>query len=297
VAAYASERPLYQTLARVLERVLQRAVDNLGLEAIVQVRTKQPASFAEKTIRKQALYPDPLNMMTDLCGARVITESTNEIPLVCDFIRKHFETDEANSEDAAGRLGVSDFGYRSVHFSVSLKPGELQEDIDAVIRDDPVARSTLDRLFARRSAADCVGKPYGPGPRYKAEILVRSLLQHAWARIGNPSVPRLERRERYHRKSVRARLFAGPQGGAAGKARRSRRARGLGRAWISALPMRRAGASAPPGEPGGGRGYHCTCWSNKYAGSGCTRASPSGMASASLSSHGGGPRAGAIGGG
>jgi len=136
VAAYASERPLYQTLARVLERVLQRAVDNLGLEAIVQVRTKQLASFAEKTIRKQALYPDP-----------------------------------------------------------------PEHD------DGPLRGKGHHRIHQRDSV-----------------------------RIGNPSVPRLERRERYHRKSVRARLFAGPQGGATGKAPRSRRARGLGRAWISALP-------------------------------------------------------------
>lgn len=183
VAAYASEQPLYQTLARVLERVLKRAAEDLGLEAIVQVRAKELASFAEKTIRKQARYPDPLNMMTDLCGARVITESTNEIPLVCDFIRKHFEIDEANSEDAAARLGVSEFGYRSVHFIVSLKREEFHEDIDAVVAGDPDARSTADRLFARRSAEDCVGKPFGPGPRYKAEIQVRSLLQHAWASL------------------------------------------------------------------------------------------------------------------
>ena len=56
----------------------------------------------------------------------------------------------------------------------------------------------------------------------------------------------------------------------------------------TALPLTRSG---------GGRGYHCTCWSNKYAGSGCARASQSGTASASAASHAGGPRAGAIGGG
>jgi hypothetical protein len=84
--------------------------------------------------------------------------------------------------------------------------------------------------------------------------------------------------------------------GAAGKAPRSRRAMGL-RRGLPRVDEERARASAPPAEPGGGRGDQCTCWSKKYSDSGCARASRSGTASASPSSHGGGPRAGAIGGG
>jgi len=54
----------------------------------------------------------------------------------------------------------------------------------------------------------------------------------------------------------------------------------------------RAGDDAPPGGPGDGRGgYHCTCWSKAYSGCGCAKASQSGTASTSGSSHAGGPRA------
>jgi hypothetical protein len=56
----------------------------------------------------------------------------------------------------------------------------------------------------------------------------------------------------------------------------------------------RAGPCAPPAELR--QGYHCACWSNRYSGSGCARASQSGTASASPSSDAGGPHAGAIGG-
>ncbi|EGV16228.1 RyR domain-containing protein [Thiocapsa marina] len=186
VAAFKAVRPDYRLFAAIVERVLKRAAGELGISAIVQARVKELASFAEKTIRKQASYRDPVNSMTDLCGARVITESTDAIAPICAFIRKHFLIDEANSEDTAARLGVGEFGYRSVHFIVALKPGELTEDIAAVMAEqaqDPEVARIVARLHERRSHEECDGKSYAPGPKYRMEIQVRSLLQHAWASL------------------------------------------------------------------------------------------------------------------
>ncbi len=90
VEAYAAVRDHYRILDAIVERVLKRATSELGVEAIIQVRAKALASFAEKTLRKQMHYTDPLSLMTDLCGARVITESTNDVAPVCAFIRRHF---------------------------------------------------------------------------------------------------------------------------------------------------------------------------------------------------------------
>jgi len=65
--------------------------------------------------------------------------------------------------------------------------------------------------------------------------------------------------------------------------------------WVES--GRHAGACAAPGSAGRREGRHCTCGSNRYAGSGCGRASQSSTVSASPSSHAGGPRAGPIAGG
>lgn len=181
IAAFKKVQPDYQVLGEIVEAVLKRATRELGITAIVQARVKQLASFAEKTIRKQASYRDPVNTMTDLCGARVITESIDGIAPVCAFIRRHFLIDEANSEDTVARLSVAEFGYRSVHFIVSLKPGELRDDIAAYLARHPNAEAIIERLFERRTPEDWAEKSAKPGPRYRMEIQVRSLLQHAWA--------------------------------------------------------------------------------------------------------------------
>lgn len=192
VAAFEAVRPDYEVLKAIIERALKRAAREMGMEAIVQARAKELASYAEKSIRKQKEYPDPVNMMNDLCGVRVITESTNDIAPICAFIRKHFDVDEATTEDTGARLGIGEFGYRSVHFTIALKPNELLDDIAAVLGNRPDGEAVTSRLLVRRTPAECDGKPYGPGPRYRAEVQVRSLLQHAWANLYHDRVYKSE---------------------------------------------------------------------------------------------------------
>jgi ppGpp synthetase/RelA/SpoT-type nucleotidyltranferase len=155
VEAFAAERPIYQTYAHTLQSLLVRVCRAIAPMAIVQARAKTLPSFAEKAVRKRAKYSDPLHQLTDLCGARVITETQDEVNRVCQFIRAHFLIDEANSDDKRALLGASEFGYLSVHFVVQMPP-----EIDGV--------QTPPEIGAR-----------------KAEIQVRTLLQHAWASIGH----------------------------------------------------------------------------------------------------------------
>jgi len=169
IDGYKSDLPKYELFAEVLNIVLSRAVKNLGILAIVQTRAKGVPNFAEKMIRKREQYPDAVNQLTDLCGARIIVDYQDEIEPVCEFIRRHFELHEA--EDLLERLSVAEFGYRSFHFIVSLKPGAL-DDILHEEKDRDIIKS-LKLLYERRALP--------PGPKYKAEIQVRTLLQHAWA--------------------------------------------------------------------------------------------------------------------
>lgn len=177
VKTFAVQRRTYEVFRNILQKKLQDAVRSMGILAIVQVRTKEIPSFAEKCIRKKDKYPNPAYQLTDLCGGRVIVETKEHIKPVCKFIEDNFEIDEA--EDVASRLRAGEFGYLGVHYIVSLRDGDGKHAI---------ARELLERWDpdeARRAGV-------APGPKYKAEIQVRTLLQHAWASLVHDSLYKSE---------------------------------------------------------------------------------------------------------
>lgn len=174
VDAFAAIRPDYEIFATHLRGILEQAARSLGVSAIIQVRAKAIPSFAEKILRKKGKYTDPVHQLTDLCGGRVITDTLDQTRLFCRYIRDHFDIDEANSLDVLDRLDAASFGYRSVHFIVSLRPG--------------VFAGIPDRFYETVEAAAEAGSAVPRGPRFKAEIQVRTLLQHAWATVAHDNI-------------------------------------------------------------------------------------------------------------
>jgi ppGpp synthetase/RelA/SpoT-type nucleotidyltranferase len=85
IEAYSSVRPSYVTYADALKRVLERACQVSFPEAFIQARAKTVSSFAEKAARKFDRYPDAVNQMTDLCGARVIVQTAEQVRAVRSF--------------------------------------------------------------------------------------------------------------------------------------------------------------------------------------------------------------------
>jgi ppGpp synthetase/RelA/SpoT-type nucleotidyltranferase len=158
VRKFAKVAPRYRQYARVLQEILRGIERKLAPQAIVQTRAKTVASFAEKIVRKPSL--DPVNQFTDLCGGRIITHTQDQVRAVSAFIEAHFEIDWDNSVDVSQRLKPTEFGYRSVHYIVQLKRGVFpSSDIPVKVPD----------------------KVYG----LKAEIQVRTILEHAWADISH----------------------------------------------------------------------------------------------------------------
>jgi len=165
VRAYKVVQPVHKVMAETLREVLEAASDRHAPQAIVGARAKALSSFAEKIIRKG--YREPMVQMTDLCGARVITNTHAEMEQMCLFIKQHFDIDEANSMDVASRLRVCEFGYLSVHYIVSFRPGAFpNEEVSVKIPKD-ILKAV---------------------PPLKAEIQVRTVLQHGWAAIGHDRV-------------------------------------------------------------------------------------------------------------
>jgi ppGpp synthetase/RelA/SpoT-type nucleotidyltranferase len=154
IEAYARELDDYRTFAGVLERVLRAACHASFPDAMVQSRAKTVSSFAEKVARKFDRYPDAVHQLTDLCGARVIVQTTDQVNGVRKFIQANFVIAEADNKEI--HLGADRFGYRDMHYIVQLRP-----DRDALLGISAKERKAI-------------------GDR-KAEIQVRTWAQHAWA--------------------------------------------------------------------------------------------------------------------
>jgi len=154
ICLYVKEHRHYVTYANVLRRILEDACEAFMPEAIVQARAKTVASFAEKCARRFETYPDGVRLMTDLCGARVIVHTLEQVRAIRQFIKAHFDVTE--EEDVQKRLGEREAGYLSVHFTIQMKKGSSPCVTARELRD----------IGDRR-----------------AEIQVRTLLQHAWADI------------------------------------------------------------------------------------------------------------------
>jgi ppGpp synthetase/RelA/SpoT-type nucleotidyltranferase len=162
-----------------MRKVLKEACRRYAPEGIVEVRPKSLSSFAEKAIRKREGHDDPVHQFTDLCGARVITHTQGEVDLICGFIRENFKIDEANSPDIRSRLQTAEFGYLSVHFVVQVKG-------DSIL-GIPVPKEIGDR---------------------KAEVQVRTLLQHAYAGVTHDRLYKSEFAPPEHLKRDLARVAA-----------------------------------------------------------------------------------------
>jgi mutator protein MutT len=155
IQAYEKIHPRYVLLQQTLEKVLGRLRKEWSPLAIVQARAKSVSSFAEKCLRKADKYHDPANQLTDLCGGRVVAPVADEAETICRQIRILFgPVDE--DDDTRQRHAKAEFGYLSVHFIVHFRAD--QKEVLGV----PIP-------------AEIVG--------LKAEIQVRTLLQHAHSEV------------------------------------------------------------------------------------------------------------------
>lgn len=173
-------RPRYEKYEHFLDQILRAFCRRVAPLAIVQARAKGKPSFAEKILRKHELYakpaldgmaPDPLVRLTDLCGGRVIVQTAKQGEAICRLIEQCFDIDWANSDDASTRLKATEFGYRTINYIVMPNPEKL-------------AAANFDITIPPELLAPV--RPESALPvRLKAEIQVRTLLEHAYADIGH----------------------------------------------------------------------------------------------------------------
>jgi putative GTP pyrophosphokinase len=137
-------------LARLLKQVLDHETIQV---AQLEARTKTAESFADKIARKSDKYVNPLSEITDLTGLRVILYYPADVVEVGALIEREFDVDWENSVRQGADSEPDRFGYRSDHYIVRLGP-------------------------QRRRLAE-----WKPFVDHRAEIQVRTVMQHAWAAV------------------------------------------------------------------------------------------------------------------
>lgn len=150
--SFENKSRFYEELTLEFYELIKKLLEKKGIEVVkIESRTKSIKSFYEKIQREGKKYSDPLKEITDLSGIRIITYYLEDVETIGKIIREEFEVDDKNSVNKARTLDIDRFGYLSDHYvvSVSEKRKELTE-------------------WRRFSG-------------YKAEIQVRTVLQHAWA--------------------------------------------------------------------------------------------------------------------
>jgi len=107
--------------------------------------------LGEKIIRKEKYKS--INDITDIIGIRIISHYASDIERIAKIVEKEFLVDRENSTNKGANLEPDRFGYLSLHYIVSLS------DKRTILIE------------------------YGRYKNIKAEIQIRSILQHAWAEI------------------------------------------------------------------------------------------------------------------
>lgn len=147
-------RPEYVRFTQKLDVLLRDLLRAKNIDFHLQEsRTKENSSLREKIVRSAKTGAGPLNEITDLSGLRVITYYEDDATAVAKLIESEFTVDRESS--IVHSAVAAEFGYKSAHYVVKLSPGRAA-------------------LLEWNGLADL-----------KAEIQVRTVLQHAWAAISH----------------------------------------------------------------------------------------------------------------
>lgn len=151
-AFLADQLPLLERLRVAAVSIIHEVLLKSEIEFLpILSRVKDPASAAKK--QKDKKYTNPMLMMTDLVGIRVILLLETDIDKSTAMLRECFQVDERNSVDKRTSLKSNEFGYKSVHLVCSL--GRSRQSLPE-----------YKQLFSM-----------------KFEVQIRTALQHTWAEI------------------------------------------------------------------------------------------------------------------
>lgn len=117
--SYESKRFFAQKFAERLKEQVEELLSKqrVSLAVPIEMRVKEWDSIKSKAKRKN-LELHEITELEDFIGARIILLFKRDVQRVCDLIGSTFRV--ISVEDTQQRLGVSQFGYQSMHFQIAL---------------------------------------------------------------------------------------------------------------------------------------------------------------------------------
>jgi ppGpp synthetase/RelA/SpoT-type nucleotidyltranferase len=136
-----------------LKGLLREMLSHHGVDVhTIDHRVKEERSAKLKIDSSDGVYSG-FSELHDLLGLRITCYFADEVNQIAGIIDREFDPDPTKSEDKGSKLGLQEFGYRSVHRVAGL--GGNRTDLAEYAR-------FKDRRF---------------------EVQIRTVLQHAWAEI------------------------------------------------------------------------------------------------------------------
>lgn len=172
---YGILRENYLRFSEILVSLLKSLLSAEDVDYVsISGRAKEVASFQEKLTREGKDYIDPFQEVTDLCGIRIVAYGGDDLQRIEDLILENFTVDREHSVDKSKTLDPDRFGYLSRHYII-----ELSDE-----------RKGL--------------REYKDYSALRAEVQIRTTLQHAWAALDHKlrysskqEIPRELRRRLY----------------------------------------------------------------------------------------------------
>ncbi|MCY2736037.1 hypothetical protein OXA74_07980 [Klebsiella pneumoniae] len=150
--SYDEKKDKFDSYALALKSLLNTLIQNAGIPIhSLDYRVKTRKSLEGK-INKKKKYTSIADI-TDIIGIRIITHYADDVDKIAELVESEFLIDRDNSIDKRITIDPEKFGYLSLHYIASLNE----------------TRTPL--------------KEYETYKDIKAEIQIRSILQHAWAEI------------------------------------------------------------------------------------------------------------------
>lgn len=154
---YGAIRERYVRYTIAIESILKMALRDIPTHHI-SARAKGLDRFAEKASKPdpddptRPKYPDPISDIEDLAGARIIAYVLRALQSIEQIVHREFDVVE-RSDKGEQLIEKALVGYRSIHLIVQMKPERV-------------------KLLE-----------YSEFAGLRAEVQIRTILQHAWAEI------------------------------------------------------------------------------------------------------------------
>lgn len=148
----------FEEFIKIVEEKIDKELKNKIKILPISSRVKERESLSQKIDKKNAEARSPktaykkLGDITDIAGVRIITFHDSDVLKIGKIIRSKFIIDRNNSVDKRQNK-TTDFGYKSLHYVISLNFEEYVDESTQNFKD------------------------------LKVEVQIRTILQHAWAEI------------------------------------------------------------------------------------------------------------------